>query len=277
MPPIAEFHPVIVHFVIALGIVGVLLRVVSLFQWGQWARYGATALLLMAAAGGWFAAKSGTEAHGLAERIPGAREAVQKHEHDGERTRNVLGVIALLEVAALALRKKATAVKGLMAASALVGLYAAYQIYETGEHGGELVYEFAGGVGTRNGSADDVQRLLIAGLYHQARIARDSGRSEEAARLTAELQRQRPNDPTVAMLAIESQLKDMKDAAGALAAARALQGPADQAMFATRRGTLMADAYVALNQRDSAKALLTELATKFPQSRGVKAALDKLK
>jgi uncharacterized membrane protein len=277
MPPLSELHPVIVHFVIALGVVGVALRVLSLFPFGKWARYGATALLLIAAVGGYFAVESGTAAHGLAERIPGVREAVQKHEHDGERTRNVLGIVALLEVGALLLRNRAGVARGLMAASALVGLGAAYLIYETGEHGGELVYEYAGGVGTRTGNTADVQRLLVAGLYHQARIARDSGRADEAARLTAELMRQRPNDPMVSLLGVESQLKDSKDAAGALATARALTGPADQAMFASRRGTLMADAYVALNQRDSARALLTELLVKFPQSRGVKAALEKLK
>lgn len=277
MPPISELHPVIVHFVIALGIVGVLMRVISLFAFGQWARHGATALLLIAAVGGALAVKSGDAAHGPAERIPGAREAVQKHEHDGERARNVLGFVALLEVGALLLRKKASTARGLMAASAVVGVIAAYFIYEAGEHGGQLVYEYAGGVGTRTGDPGDVQRLLIAGLFHQARIARDSGRADEAARLTAELKRQRPDDPSVSLLAIESQLKDSKDAAGALAAVRTLAGPADQPFFAVRRGTLMADAYVALGQTDSARTLLTSLRTQFPQARGIQAALDKLK
>jgi uncharacterized membrane protein len=277
MPPLSELHPVIVHFVIALGVVGVLLRIVSLFPFGQWAKHGATALLLIAAASSYWAVKSGDAAHGPAERIPGAREAVQKHEHDGERARNILGLVALLEVGALLLRKKPSVVKGLMAASAVVGLVAAYQIYETGEHGGELVYEYAGGVGTRTGKAEDIQRLLVAGLYHEARIARDSGRLEESARLTAELKRQRPDDPMVSLLAIESQLKDSKDASGALAAARTVAGPMDQVQFATRRGTLMADAYVALDQRDSARLLLVELLAKYPQSRSAKAALETLK
>lgn len=277
MPPIAELHPVIVHFVIALGVVGVVLRILSLFPFGKWARGGATALLVLAAIASWPAVKSGTDAHGPAERVPGAREAVQKHEHDGERARNILSAVALLEIAALALRKKEAVARGLLYASALAGVVAAYQIYETGEHGGELVYEYAGGVGTRSGNPADVQNLLVAGLFHEARIARDSGRLEEAARLTAELKRQRPTDPMVSLLALESQLKDSKDAAGALAGLRTVDGPADQAMFASRRGTLMADAFVALDQRDSARALLTALAAKYPQSRSVKAALDKLK
>lgn len=277
MPPISELHPVIVHFVIALGVVGVLLRVVSLFPFGRWAQYSATTLLLIAAAAGALAVKSGEAAHVPAERIPGARAAVEQHEEDGERARNVLGVVALLEIGALLFRKKASAVKGLLTASAVVGIGAAYLIYEAGEHGGQLVYEYAGGVGTRSGKPDDVQRLLVAGLFHQARIARDSGRFDEAARLTAELKRQRPTDPFVALLAIESQLKDTKDAAGALSALRAVTGPANEPQFAARRGMLMADAFVALDQRDSARAQLQELKVKFPQARGVQAALDKLK
>jgi uncharacterized membrane protein len=277
MPPLSEIHPVVVHFAIALGIGGVALRVLSFFPFGQWAKYTATTLLLVAAAAGALAVKSGDAAHALAERIPGAREAVQRHEHDGERARNVLLLVALLEVGALVFRKNAAATKGLLAASALVGVGAAFFIYEAAEHGGALVYEYAGGVGTRRNEPADIQRLLVAGLYHQARIARDSGRSDEAARLTAELKRQRPTDVMVSLLAIESQLKDAKDAAGALAAVRTLDGPADQPGFVVRRGTLMADAYVALGQRDSARALLTELATKFPQARGLKSALEKLK
>jgi uncharacterized membrane protein len=277
MPSIAEFHPIIVHFVIALGVVGVGLRILSLLKFGAWARYSATLLLVIAAVGSWAAAKSGEQAHGPAERIPGAREMVQKHEHDGERARNVLLFVGALELAALALRKRESVSRGLMMVSAVAGVVAAYMVYEAGEHGGELVYEYAGGVGTRSGKPEDVQRLLIAGLYHQARMARDSGRAEEAARLTAEIVRQRPNDPMVSLLGIESQLKDSKDAAGAIVALRALQGPADQPMFGVRKGLMLSDAFVALNQPDTARALLKELATKFPESRGVKAAIEKLK
>ncbi len=277
MPPIGEFHPVIVHFVIALGIVGIGLRVISLFPFGKFARSTATVLILIAAAASALAVQSGTDAHGLAERIPGAREAVQKHEHQGEDARNILLGVAALELAALFLRKRESLARGLMMASAAVGVVAAYYVYEAGEHGGELVYSYAGGVGTRTGDTTDVQRLLTAGLFHQARIARDAGRKAEAARLTETLVMQHPNDPAIALVGIESQLKDKADAAGALAALRTLQGPADQPMFAVRRGVMISDAHVALGQKDSARAVLTALATKFPDSRGVKAAMEKLK
>jgi uncharacterized membrane protein len=277
MPALAPLHPVIVHFVIALGVVGVLLRILSLLKRDTWMTPAATALIVLAAIAAVPAAKSGVEAHGPAERVPGARAAVQKHEHDGERARNILLALGAIELIALALRSRAGVARGLHAASALVGLVAAYQLYETGEHGGELVYSYAGGVGTRTGATADVQRLLIAGLYHQARAARDSGRADEAARLTSELVQQMPGDPMVGLLAVESQIKDRKDAAGAIAALRAAAGPTDQQMFVVRRGTLLADAFVALGQTDSARAVLTDLKGKFPQARSVQAALDKLK
>jgi hypothetical protein len=38
----------------------------------------------------------------------------------------------------------------------------------------------------------------------------------------------------------------------------------------------MSDAYVALGQPDSAKAILTTLAERFPESRMIKAAIQKL-
>lgn len=277
MPPIAELHPVFVHFVIALGLVGVALRIVSLLPVGRWASPAATVLIVLAAGAGALAVKSGAASHGPAERIPGARPLVQEHEELGDKARTILLALAALELIALAFRKNAQAVKGLGIASALVGLPTAGLIYGAGKHGGELVYDYAGGVGTLRSDTADVTRLLVAGLFHQARLAREAGRSDDAARLTAELLRQRPNDPAVALLGMESQLRDKADAAGALASLRGMSVPTDQPMMSTRRGMLMADAYVALGQRDSARALLTELKAKFPAARDVPAALDKLK
>src|SRR5690606_2299150 len=70
MPDIGVFHPQIVHFVVALGIVGVVLRLVSLTGKLPWTRQAATVLLLVAAVSAVAAAKSGDQAHGMVERIP---------------------------------------------------------------------------------------------------------------------------------------------------------------------------------------------------------------
>jgi uncharacterized membrane protein len=276
MPDIASLHPIIVHFVVALGLVGVLLRLVSLTGKLAWTGPAAALLLVGAATASVLAAQSGTQAHGVAERIPGAREAVQEHEEAGETTRNLFLVVGALELAALALRSRSGLAKGLLVASGLVGIGAAVELYEAGEHGGELVYGYAGGVGTRLGDTTDVRRLLIAGLYHQARTAREAGRLEESARLIDELGKQAPDDPSVKLLGAESLLKDRNDPPGALAALAAIQADSNDRFVTVRKGLLASEAWVAAGQKDSAKVILSDLRQRFPQARAVAEALKKL-
>lgn len=275
MPNIGVFHPQIVHFVIALGIVGVILRMVSLLGRGAWMNSAAAVLIVLSAGAAVLGVKSGTDAHGPVERVPGARDAVVEHEEWGERTRTFLLVVAGLEILGLifASRKGARVLRAL---SAVGGVAALVSIYETGEHGGALVYSYAGGVGIRSGDPADLTNLLVAGLYHNARVARDSGRFEEAARLTEELALARPNDPVVQLLAAESKLRDRKDAVGALAALSAMQVAPDDPRLAPRHGMLTAQALVETGRADSARVLLTSLATRFPNNRALKEALGKL-
>jgi uncharacterized membrane protein len=285
MPDLASLHPQIVHFVVVLGMLGVGLRLLALAS-----RFVASAtpaeprlsaaslICLLAAAGASVAAAtSGDQAHGPAERIPGAREAVEEHEELGERTRNFFLAVAGLELLALALPKRERARRGLHVVSAATGVVAAFYLYEAAEHGGELVYSFAGGVGTRSGDPADIQRLLVAGLYYAARADREAGRSEEAARLTTELARQLPDDPTVSLLAIQSLIEDRKDPAAGLAALDTLSVPAGDPRLATRIGLLRSQALIAAGQTDSARAVLEGLARKFPESPMVRDALEKLK
>jgi uncharacterized membrane protein len=276
MPNIATLHPQVVHFVIALGLLGVLLRVISLLGRGAWLNPAAATLLILAAGGGVVAQKSGHDAHGLVERVPGARQAVQDHEEWGDRTRTMLLAVAALEIFGLLLASR-RAGKIIRGVSALVGVAAGVCIYEASEHGGDLVYTSAGGIGLRSGQPEDVRRLLVAGLYHQARLARDSGRAEEAARLTDQLLLAQPDDPTVRFLAVESKLRDLHDPQGALNDLARMQIAPDDPRLATRYGILMAQALAAAGQTDSARAVLTALSRRFPESQGVKAALEKLK
>jgi uncharacterized membrane protein len=276
MPNIATLHPQVVHFVIALGLLGVVFRIISLLWQKSWLNPAAATLLLLGALAGVLGEKSGMDAHGVAERIPGAREAVMEHEEWGKRARNALLVVAGLEILGLIFSSK-RAGRPIRFVSAAAGLAAAFCIYEAAEHGGELVYSYAGGVGTRSGNPEDVSRLLVAGLYHHARIGRDSGRVEDAARLTDELLRQRPDDPTVRFLAIESKIRDRKDHQGALNDLALLRVAPDDARLATRHGLLTAQALVAAGMPDSARTVLTALAQRFPQSTAVKNALAGLK
>ncbi|HEX5003800.1 MAG TPA: DUF2231 domain-containing protein, partial [Gemmatimonadales bacterium] len=225
MPNIASFHPQIVHFIVVLGFVGVGFRILSLVVKLEWIRPVATLALLAAAVAGVLAVKSGSEAHRPAENIPGAREAVQEHEELGERTRNIFLVVAGFELLALAMAGREKVRRLALVGSALTGVVAAYFLFEAAEHGGAVVYNYAGGVGTRSGDPEHVQNLLVAGLYQAARADREAGDTASAARLTEELARQRPDDPAVQLLAARSLLVDRHDPSAALAALAAMAVP----------------------------------------------------
>jgi uncharacterized membrane protein len=269
------FHPQVVHFAVALLVVGVGFRLVSLLGRPAWIGPAAAALLLGGTLATFAAVKSGDDAHGPVERIPGVRSVVVEHEEWAHQTRNVFGAVALLELIALALRKSPKA-KLAHAAVAVVGLFGVYSLYRTGEHGGELVYAYAGGPGIRSGDPQDVGRLLLAGLYHQAQLDRKAGKAAEAAQLIDEAARRFGSSPEVQLLQIESRLVDRKDAAGALQALTALQVPAGSAPLQTRAAMLKADALLADGRRDDAIATLQQLSQQFPASTRIKQRLEQL-
>jgi len=266
MPNIAVLHPQLVHFIVVLGFIGVGLRLLSLVASIAWIKPVATLALLAAAVSAVLAARAGDQAHQPAERIPGAREAVQKHEELGERTRNLFLLVAGFEILALASRKKEKIRRLALVGSAVAGVVAAFFLFEAAEHGGELVYSYAGGVGTRSGNPEDVKHLLVAGLYHAARTDREAGDSASAARLTEELARQMPGDVSVSLLAARSLLIDRHDPAAAMAALDGLAIPPDTPRIALQAGLLRSDVFVAMGQPDSARAALQQLAQQFPDN-----------
>ena len=275
MPDIGALHPQVVHFVVALGLVGILLRLISLISRASWLGPAAAVLIILAAGSSVVAAKSGLDAHEAAERIPGARLAVQTHEDWGKRTRNVLLVVAGLELLALGFASR-QAGRPLRFVAAAGGLVAGFCIFKVADLGGDIVYEYAGGVGTRSGEAEDIDHLLVAGLFYAARMERDSGHAEAAARLVDELARRGPTDTTIRFLAIESKLLDRKDPGGALADLAQFPIAPDN-RYAARYGLLTAQALVASGKLDSARVILTALAQKYPRNQAVKAALEKLR
>lgn len=278
MPNIASWHPQVVHFAIALLVVGVLLRWISLTGRAAFTGPAAAVLLLAGTTAALLAVKSGTDAHGPVERVPGARQAVVEHEDLGKRAKNIFLVVAVLEIAALVLtRRSARVTKGLTVASALVGLWGGVVLYEAGQHGGELVYSYAGGVGIRSGDTTDVSRLLLAGLYHSAQAARARHDSAAAAELFAEIARRFPNDTTVQFLAIESLVRDRNDGTSALAALARRSVPAGDQRLRLRYGFLKADAFVAAGRSDSARATLEQLARDFPDNPRIKDRLAQMR
>ena len=265
MPNLAVYHPIIVHFAIALLIVGVIFRWISLTGRAPFAGPAAATLLIVGTTMAVLAVRSGQDAHGPVERIPGVRQAVTEHEEAGEWARDVFLVVALLEIAALVARRKSINVARVaLWGSAAAGIAGGLAIVKTAGRGGDLVYNYAGGVGIRAGDTAAVTRLYLAGLYQAALQARTQKDSARAAMLFTELERQFPNDTTVKLLAIESQLRDKRDSRAALTALSRINARSDDRRLQMRIGFLKADAYVAAGKPDSARVVLEQLATAFP-------------
>ena len=193
-------------------------------------------MILLAAVASVVAAQAGIDAHGPAESVPGARAAVVEHEEWGIRTRNVLLAVAALELLGAAASPGAARPRSAHLASAVVGLGALFCLYEAAEHGGEVVYAYAGGVGLQRKDPADVGRLLLAGLYHQAQLDRKAGRADDAAALVDLAARRFPDDLEVQLFRAESVLLDRKDPAAALAALDAITVPAGRAADARAPG-----------------------------------------
>src|SRR5687768_6239654 len=142
MPDIGHMHPYVVHIVVGFVIGGCVLRIISLTGTWAWMNQAAATSLILGAIAAVVAWRSGVDAHGPAERVPGAREAVIEHEEWGERSRNLFLLIAGVEVLGLVFASRR---RYFHFASAALGVAGLFTIYETAEHGGELVYSYAGG------------------------------------------------------------------------------------------------------------------------------------
>ena len=274
MPNIGYMHPYVVHIVVGFVIAGCVLRILSLTGKWSWMNQAAATALILGSIASVVAWRSGLDAHGPAERVPGARAAVTEHEEWGIRTRNLFLLIAGVEVLGLAVASRR---RWFHLASAALGVGGLFAIYETAEHGGDLVYSYAGGVGLRTGEPEDVGRLLRAGLYHQAMVDRREGRGEAAARLFTEMRHRWPNDDEVRMLAAESRLRDAGDAAGALSDIDALLTGVQDARIKRNATLVRAYTFLALGEKDSARAVVGRLASENPTNARYRALLDSLK
>lgn len=299
MPDIGSFHPQIVHFVVVGGVLGLPLYWLAFVRKLRPLRLTATILLVVTTASAWVAVESGQQAHELAERIPGVGAAVRKHEELGEDTRDLFSGVLLLELVALGLAWKAGGAErtlmdvevgdvgaarastmqfASMAMRVVVGItwaFAALVLFEAAEHGGDVVFDYAGGVGMRTGGdSADVQHLLIAGLYNQSRFERRRGNHEDAARLVEEMRRQEPDDPAVRLLWAESLIQDKKDARAALAALDSI--PAEDPRTQVQVALSASSAYQLLGMTDSARVALQDVPERGRQSRMVQQRLKEL-
>ncbi|MDP2955362.1 MAG: hypothetical protein Q8N53_02990 [Longimicrobiales bacterium] len=278
MPNIGAFHPQVVHFVVAGLFLGLPIYWLGFLRKPAFLRPMAQVLLLVGTVASFVAVRSGTDAHGPAERLPDTRDLVVHHEDLGKLTRNIFAGVLLLELAALALAwragpdgapSKRLAATSLRVAVGVAWAVGAFQLFETAEHGGQLVYEYAGGVGYRTGEQEDIGRLLRAGLFAQSRVDREAGRTEEAARLVAEMASRYPESREVRLLAVESLILDRQDGRAALDALAALAVPQDDPRSVLRKQTYAFDAYMLLQIPDSARMALDAVPEQYRESRTV--------
>lgn len=258
-------HPQIVHFAVALLVVGVLFRAASLLGRPAFLGPAAATLLFLGTIAAAAAAYSGELAHAPVEAMPLMRPAVVAHETWGARTRNVFFVVAVIELLALAMRRSPK-VRPVLMASTVVGLVGLFCLYEAGEHGGEIVHDYGGGVSLRSGNPEHAKRLLLAGLYWQSIAERRGGNRAGAAQLVDVAAERYPNEIEVRLLRAESILLDRQDPIAALEALRATTPPSDSRPLRIRHGMLTADALLAAGQREGALATLQQLNTDVPNA-----------
>ncbi|HTM02346.1 MAG TPA: DUF2231 domain-containing protein [Vicinamibacterales bacterium] len=274
-----SMHPEVVHFAIALVFVGVALRALSLLTVARtrlpFIAPSAVLLIVLGTIALAVAAYTGEAGHRPVEAMPGLRGVVTSHEDWGERSRNVFFVVLVIEVIALAMRASPRERYALIA-STVVGIAGLGAVYEAGRYGGEIVYAYAGGVGIRSGNPDDVKRLLLAGLYQQALVERQSGRRDRAYALMTQAATEFPNDIEVQMMLAESELLDRADAGRALARLQTIHPPKDDRFIRTRHATLTADALLATGQREGALAVLQQAAMDVPSPR-LQQKIDQIK
>jgi len=277
MPNIAWMHPQVVHFVVALSIIGALLRWISLSGKLAFTRPAAATLLILSAGAGVVAAQSGHEAHERVERIPGVAAQVQAHQDAGEWARDILLVVGGLEVLGLVLMRRDQWRRYAEIASAVVCLAAVGAVYKAGDRGGDLVYSYAGGPGLRTGDTVDVHRLLTAGLFEEAMLARREHRSAQADSLITQLARLSPSDPNVQLVAAQSLWEDRKDAPAAIAALDRIAVPDSQPFMKMRIAFAKVAVFTGAGMKDSARAVMQKLVAENPNDPRLKDRLNRMR
>lgn len=277
MPSLAAFHPQVVHFVVALIIVGVFFRVLSTIVRASWLSPAALALVTLGTVASVVAVRSGTDAHGPVERVPGARAAVVDHEEWGERARNVFLILLAVEaVAATLTARKAGAARTAQIVAAVAGLAAVGVLYRAADLGGRLVYGYAGGVAVNTGDPEDVGRLLIAAAHQQANLDRQSGKPGDAAAIIDVVADRFPAHLELQLARVDSIVNDRKDPAAALARLDALHVPTEDTRLRVRAGLLRSGALAAAGDLTAARQVLETLKSEFPANTQVQRRLAEI-
>ncbi len=133
-----ELHPAVVHFPIALGVVGALFALLYLFVRKEWLRWFAPILLTIALLGAVAAYFSGQSGEDRAEALKVPEAAIHEHE---EGSLYAMGAVALAALLSWATHSKR---RGEWIA-AILAVIAAAAILRTAHLGGVLVFVHGAG------------------------------------------------------------------------------------------------------------------------------------
>jgi uncharacterized membrane protein len=150
----SPLHPAIVHFPIALILVGAVTAFVTLLLPRVALAWLSAGILALASAGAVAATWSGDEDEEKAEHAgAGVERILEEHEEWAERSRNA-AIIAMLAAgaAAFSLKRHAVFSRGAAALTAAISLGASWCVVEAGHYGGQLVYQHGVSV-SRSGPA----------------------------------------------------------------------------------------------------------------------------
>jgi len=150
MIPFPEpLHPAVVHFPIALLLVGAAFAVAAVFFRRWHFPLFAAILLSLGSLGAVVASATGEgEEEKVEHSMPSAEPALEEHAGWGETARNAGILATLLAVAAVFFVSRPAIGRPLSLVTALVAIGAAYAVMQAGHLGGELVYRHGAGVMT---------------------------------------------------------------------------------------------------------------------------------
>jgi uncharacterized membrane protein len=148
MIPFPEpLHPAIVHFPIALLLLGAAVAVLAIFVRCWHLPLFAAVLLSLGALGAVVATVTGEEEEEKVEHaIPAAEPLLEEHADWGERARNAGIVAAVFAVIAAIAVGRPVGGRVLSVLTACTALVAGYCVAQAGHFGGELVYRHGAGV-----------------------------------------------------------------------------------------------------------------------------------
>lgn len=143
-------HPAVVHFPIALITLGAAVALLAAVWHQRTLSLVVSLLLLLGAGGGWLSLETGEDAEHAARNLSKAAKAeLHEHEEWAERTFALALAAGLLGAGATLVHKRSAGLaRGATVLTALAACAAGYAVYETGHHGGALVYKHGVGVGT---------------------------------------------------------------------------------------------------------------------------------